>query len=135
MVMKTRSLFNDRFIQLLIMSNYIKLNHETEIEGVTISHGHFSNAGNFMGFCVEKGNNHPPIHIYKAQLKIFGWEESPELLFYALGRWKEIANKPGEFRFTALSIWKSKEDCDKALKLDEDLNQEILDAIEQKKES
>jgi mRNA degradation ribonuclease J1/J2 len=36
------------------MSRHIKLNHETDIEGVTISHGHFSNAGNIEGFFVEK---------------------------------------------------------------------------------
>jgi hypothetical protein len=132
--MKTHSLFIDKFIQLFFMSKYIQLNHETEIEGVTISYGHFSNAGNFMGFCVEKSNTHPPLHIYKAQLKIFGWDQRPELPFYALGRWKEIANRPGEFRFTALSIWKSKEDCDEALKLAGNLDQEIIDEIEQKKE-
>lgn len=115
------------------MSKYIRLHHETEIEGVTISHGHFSKAGNFMGFCVEKPTEHPPLHIYKAQLQKFGWEEGPELPFYALGRWKEISNKPGEFRFTALSIWKSKNDCDEAVKLSLNLDNEINDYIEQRK--
>jgi hypothetical protein len=36
------------------MSGHIKLNHETDIEGVTISHGHFSNAANIVGICIAK---------------------------------------------------------------------------------
>ena len=115
------------------MLNYIEINHETDYELLTISHGHFSDAGNFMGFCVEKPSEHPPLHIYKAQLKFFGWESKPQLPFFALGKWKEIANKPGKYRFTALSIWKSKEDCEEALKLDEELDELVNEAIEKKK--
>jgi hypothetical protein len=115
------------------MSKYIEINHETEYELLTISHGHFSDAGNFMGFCVEKPSEHPPLHIYKAQLKFYGWESKPQLPFFALGKWKEIANKPGIFRFTALSIWKSKEDCENALKLDEELDYLVNKTIEKKK--
>lgn len=112
------------------MSKYIEINHETEFELLTISHGHFSNAGNFMGFCVEKQLNHPPLHVYKAQLVNFGWEKEPKLPFFALGKWKEIANKPSKYRFTALSIWKSKKDCEKALDLDKELDQLIITHIE-----
>ena len=115
------------------MSKYLEISHETEHELLTISHGHFSDAGNFMGFCIEKPSEHPPLHIYKAQLKTFGWEKEPHLPFFALGKWKEIANKPGNYRFTALSIWKLKEDFEKALKLDEDLDNLVKDAIEKKK--
>ena len=115
------------------MEGYIKNNFETEIEGLTITHGHFSEAGNFLGVCIEKASNHPPLHVYKAQMAIFGWEKEPELPFFALGKWKQIANKEGEFRFTALSIWKSKEDCEKALLEQETLDKEIREAIEQRK--
>jgi hypothetical protein len=115
------------------MSKYIEINHETEYELLTISNGHFSNAGNFMGFCVEKISEHPPLHVYKAQLKTYGWENEPQLPFFALGKWKEIANKPGKYRFTALSIWKSKEDCENALKLDAELENLVIEAIEKKK--
>jgi hypothetical protein len=115
------------------MSQYIKFNHETEFELLTISHGRFSSAGNFMGVCLEKPIEYPPLHVYNAQLKFFGWERKPQLPFFAIGKWKEIANKPGEFRFTALSIWKSKEDCEKALKLDKELDHLVYEAIEKKK--
>ena len=107
--------------------NKFKINHETEIEGITITHGHFSKNGNYMGICIEKDYNHPPIHVYKKQLEIFGWENDPVLPFYALGKWKEIKNKLGEYRFTALSIWKEKTDCEKALKEQDDLENEIGD--------
>ena len=115
------------------MLRYIELNHETESELLTISHGHFSNAGNFMGFCDGKPSNHPPLHVYMAQLKFFDWQNKPQLPFFALGKWKEITNKPGKYRFTALSIWKSKEDCEKALKLDDELNDLVYEALEKKK--
>ena len=109
------------------------MNFEKEFEVLTITNGHFSEAGNFMGLCIEKLPNHAPLHIFKAQLKTFGWENAPNLPFFALGKWKEIRNKPGNYRFTALSIWKSKEDCEKALKSDYDLNNLVKDAIEKKK--
>ena len=80
-----------------------------------------------MGICIEKAENHPPLHVHKKQLERYGWEHDPELPFYALGKWKEIKNKTGEFRFTALSIWKEKAECEKALKEQEELDNDIND--------
>ena len=36
------------------MTRHITFNHETDIKGINITHMHFSNAGNIMGFCLEK---------------------------------------------------------------------------------
>ncbi len=115
------------------MKAYININYKTEYEGLTITHGHYSDDGNYLGVCIEKASNHPPLHVYKAQMATYGWENEPELPFFALGKWKEIANKPGEFRFTALSIWKEKEDCEKAMAEQDSLDKEIEEAIEKKK--
>lgn len=89
------------------------MNQETELEELTIIHGKFSQAGNFLGICLEKERAHAPLHIYKAQMQTLGWNmelDNVELPFFALGRYKEIANKPGEFRFTAQKIYKTHEE-------------------------
>ncbi len=89
------------------------MNQETELEELTIIHGKFSQAGNFLGICLEKERNHAPLHIYKAQMQTLGWNmelDNVELPFIALGRWKVIANKPGKFRFTAQKIFRNKEE-------------------------
>lgn len=88
------------------------MNIETELEELTIIHGKFSQAGNYLGICLEKDSSHAPLHIYKAQMKTLGWNmelDNVELPFFALGRWKAIANKPGEFRFTAQKIFRNME--------------------------
>jgi hypothetical protein len=89
------------------------MNQETELEELTIIHGKFSQAGNYLGICQEKDGAHAPLHIYKAQMQTLGWNmelDNVELPFFAIGRWKEIANKPGEFRFTAQKINKTYEE-------------------------
>jgi hypothetical protein len=89
------------------------MNQETELEELTIIHGKFSQVGNYLGICQEKEVSHTPLHIYKAQMQTLGWNmelDNVELPFFALGRWKEIANKPGEFRFTAQKIFRNKEE-------------------------
>jgi hypothetical protein len=105
------------------------MNQETELEELTIIQGKFSQAGNFLGICLEKEHFHAPLHIYKAQMQTLGWNmelDNVELPFFALGRWKEIANKPGEFRFTAQKIYKTYEEYLKKRILADDYKNYLL---------
>lgn len=87
-----------------------KMLKEENLEVLTIVAGRFSAAGNYLGICKEKENGHDPLHIYKAQMETLGWSmelDSVELPFAALGRWQEVANRPGNIRFTATCVCKS----------------------------
>ncbi len=86
---------------------------EENLEVLTIVAGRFSAAGNYLGICKEKENGHDPLHIYKAQMETLGWSkalDNVELPFAALGRWQEVANRPGNNRFTASVIYKTIEE-------------------------
>ncbi len=81
---------------------------EENLEILTIVAGRFSTAGNFLGICKEKENGHDPLHIYKAQMETLGWSkelDNVEFPFAGLGRWQEVANRPGNTRFTAITIF------------------------------
>lgn len=88
------------------------------LEILTIVAGRFSTAGNYLGICNEKGNGHDPLHIYKAQMETLGWSKelgNVEFPFAALGRWKEVANRPGSMRFTATRVCQSMYELKKSL--------------------
>ncbi len=83
---------------------------EENLEVLTIVAGRFSAAGNYLGICKEKENGHVPLHIYMAQMETLGWSKELDnvvLPFAALGRWQEVANRPGNIRFTATRICNS----------------------------
>ena len=106
-----------------------------DLEELNIIGGKFSDAGNYLGICQEKGAGHAPLHIYKAQLENFGWSKelnNVELPFFAFGRWQEVANKPGSSRFTARIIYKKKEDFEKLQKLQAELDEEIRNIYKNK---
>ena len=105
------------------------------LEELNIVGGKFSDAGNYLGICLEKGFGHAPLHIYKAQLENFGWSkelDNVELPFFAIGRWQEVANRPGSSRFTASRIYKKKEDFKKLQKLHSELEEEIRNIYKMK---
>lgn len=86
---------------------------DSTLEILTIVDGRFSEAGNYLGICQEKVNGHDHLHIYKAQMASLGWSkelDNVELPFAALGRWQEVANRPGNNRFTASVIYKTIEE-------------------------
>lgn len=88
------------------------------LEILSIVAGRFSAAGNYLGICKEKENGHDPLHIYKAQMASLGWSKELDNVmvpFAALGRWQEVANCPGNIRFTATAIFKNEEECERAL--------------------
>jgi hypothetical protein len=91
---------------------------EENLEILTIVAGRFSTAGNFLGICKEKENGHDPLHIYKAQMETLGWSkelDNVEFPFAALGRWQEVANRPGSMRFTATRVCKSMDELKMSL--------------------
>lgn len=88
------------------------------LEILSIVAGRFSAAGNYLGICKEKENGHDPLHIYKAQMETLGWSkdlDNVELPFAALGKWQEVANRPGNIRFTATVVCKSSDEVNKIL--------------------
>lgn len=93
------------------------------LEILSIVAGRFSAAGNYLGICKEKENGHDPLHIYKAQMETLGWSkelDNVEFPFAALGRWQEVANRPGNNRFTATRVCQSMDELNKNLKNDVD---------------
>jgi hypothetical protein len=104
---------------------------EENLDVLTIVAGRFSAAGNYLGICKEKENGHDPLHIYKAQMETLGCSkelDNVELPFAALGRWQEVANRPGNIRFTATAIFKTIGELNRTLQIDVDLQNQI-DAI------
>ncbi len=100
------------------------------LEILTIVAGRFSAAGNYLGICKEKKNGHDPLHIYMAQMAFLGWTkdlDNVELPFVALGRWQEVANRPGNIRFTATRVCKSMDELNMSLQNEVNLQNQIND--------
>ena len=98
------------------------------LEILTIVAGRFSAAGNYLGICKEKENGHDPLHIYKAQMAYLDWTidlDNVELPFAALGRWQEVANRPGNIRFTATAIFKTMGELNRILQIEVNLQNQI----------
>ncbi len=93
-----------------------------DYEELTIIGGRFSDAGNFLGICAEKTSDHAPLHIHKKQLLSKGFGNQIELPFFAIGRWNEIKNKPGQIRFTAQAIFRNRGEYEAAVKNEKELN-------------
>lgn len=101
---------------------------EENLEVLTIVAGRFSVAGNYLGICKEKENGHDPLHIYMAQMETLGWSKELDnvvLPFAALGRWQEVANRPGNIRFTATAIFINMEELIKILNVEVDSQNKI----------